>query len=425
MSLNVSPVAKSACATIQGDLQRLVGMKNVTSGIGPEGEGDPVPVCVEPGSETELAAVLAYANENGLRVAPRGGGTKAGWGNLPRKTDLILSTLRLNRIIEYGWADLTATVEAGCTIAVLQQTLAEHGQRVAVDPLWPQRATVGGVLSTNDSGALRLGFGGLRDLIIGATICLPDGTLARSGGKVVKNVAGYDLPKLVTGALGTLGVITRAVFRLHPKPQSTRTLSISLGTLDGVRRLLQTLQNSKLTPTALQIRLASRSSPQAEVLFEGISAGVGYQSDRFCALVDDAPTQEQSSSIWNSREELWTHPGDHAIAKLSVLPSEIGAISAAVQNIIGEPMSWQLVWYATGIGWLRIDGPSAQVEAALRNLRTRVEEQDGSLVVARQPAGSLLDAWGEIGTAGDVMRAVKNQFDPRGTLNAGRFAAGI
>lgn len=425
MSLNVSPPAKPACSRIQGDLQRIVGTRYVSSGIGSGAEGGPVPVCVEPGSETEMAAVLAYANENGLQVAPRGGGTKISWGNSPRKIDLILSTLRLNRIVEYGWADLTATVEAGCTVAALQQVLAEHGQRVAVDPLWPERATVGGVLSTNDSGALRLGFGGLRDLIIGATICLPDGTLARSGGKVVKNVAGYDLPKLVTGALGTLGVITRAAFRLHPQPKGTKTLSISLGTFEAIRRLLQTVQDSKLTPAALQIRLASDSPLQAEILFEGSGAGVSYQSERLCALMGDAPIREQPSSVWNSREELWAHPGDYAIAKLSVLPSEITKTSLAVESNVGEAMRWQLLWYATGIGWLRIDGPSAQVQAALRNLRMIAEEQDGSLVIARQPAGSSLDAWGEIGAAGDVMRAVKNQFDPKGTLNAGRFAAGI
>ena len=383
------------------------------------------PVHVEPGTETELAAALAYANENGMRVAPRGGGTKTCWGNPSPKTDVILSTLRLNRIIEYGWADLTVTVEAGCTMTALQATLAEHGQRVAVDPLWPERATVGGVLSTSDSGALRLGFGGLRDLIIGITMCLPDGTLARSGGKVVKNVAGYDLPKLATGALGTLGVITRAVFRLHPKPQSTRTLSISLGTTNAVRQLLETVQNSKLTPAALQIRLASEAPWQAEILLEGTSAGVAFQADQFGSLIGDGTIREEPPSIWNAREELWSNTRDQAIAKLSVLPSEIARMSETVQSVLGGPMRWQLLWYGMGIGWLRIEGASAQIQAALRSLRMVVEEQDGSLVVVRQPRESSVDAWGSVGAAKDLMRAVKSQFDPRGTLNFGRFVAGI
>src|SRR5712692_8160229 len=199
---------------------------------------------VEPGTERELAEVLRLSNEAGLAVIPRGSGTKLGWGNPPSRADLILSTARLDEIIEHAWADLTFTVQAGCTIQRLQETLAQHGQRLALDPLWPEKTTVGGVLSTNDSGGLRLRFGALRDLIIGVTIALPDGTLASSGGKVVKNVAGYDLPKLVTGALGTLGVITRAVFRLHPLPRKRRSLSVSGCHLDEAQQLILAIQAS-------------------------------------------------------------------------------------------------------------------------------------------------------------------------------------
>src|ERR1700736_3791622 len=178
----------------------------------------------EPQNEAELAA--------GLGVIPRGSGSKDAWGNPPVRADLILSTARLDRIIEHAWADLTVSVEAGCTFATLQNTLAQHGQRIAVDPLWPEHGTVGGILSTNDSGTLRIRYGGFRDLIIGVTIALPDGTLASSGGKVVKNVAGYDLPKLVTGALGTLGIITRAIFRLHPLPRNVRSFTFSARDVD-------------------------------------------------------------------------------------------------------------------------------------------------------------------------------------------------
>src|SRR3989441_1881062 len=215
---------------------------------------------IEPGTERELAEILRLSNEAGLAVIPRGGGTKLGWGNSLARADVILSTARMTEIIEHAWADLTVTVEAGCTVQRLQETLGQHGQRLALDPLWPEKATVGGVLCTNDSGALRLRFGALRDLIIGVTIALPDGTLASSGGKVVKNVAGYDLPKLVTGALGTLGVITRAVFRLHPLPRNTRSFSIS--TADGVemQQFVHAVQNSKLAHTFLQSRSEEHTS---------------------------------------------------------------------------------------------------------------------------------------------------------------------
>jgi len=174
-------------------LRAIVGQDHVRPATAPDVVGGAQPkMIVEPGTEKELAEVLRLSNEAGVAVIPRGGGTKLGWGNPPARADLILSTARLDKIIEHAWADLTVTVEAGCSIQILQQTLAAHGQRLGLDPLWLERATVGGVLSANDSGTLRLRFGALRDLIIGVTIALPDGTLASSGGKVVKNVAGYD-----------------------------------------------------------------------------------------------------------------------------------------------------------------------------------------------------------------------------------------
>ena len=177
------------------DLRAIAGAEHLRAAGPVDGVAGVQPQMVfEPSSETELAAVLRYGNARGLSVVPRGGGTKSCWGNPPVRADLILSMARLNRVIEHAWADLTVSVEAGCTIQNLQNTLAQHGQRIAVDPLWPERSTVGGILSTNDSGSLRIRYGALRDLIIGITIALPDGTLASSGGKVVKNVAGYDLP---------------------------------------------------------------------------------------------------------------------------------------------------------------------------------------------------------------------------------------
>src|SRR5438270_5491519 len=222
---------------------------------------------VEPATEQQLAAALRLAHESKLAVIPRGGGTKLSWGNPPSRADLLLSTARLNRVLEHAWADLTVTIGAGCTIQTLQQTLAQHGQRLALDPLWPEKATVGGILSTNDSGALRLRFGALRDLIIGVTIALPDGTLASSGGKVVKNVAGYDLPKLATGALGTLGVITRAVFRLHPLPHNLRSFTFETRDLTDATRVMLAVQDSKLAHTGLQARYSEGSAAAVDVRF--------------------------------------------------------------------------------------------------------------------------------------------------------------
>ena len=148
-----------------------------------------------------------------------------------------------------------------------------------MDPLWPEQATIGGILSTNDSGTLRIRYGALRDLVIGTTIALPDGTLASSGGKVVKNVAGYDLPKLVTGALGTLGVITRAIFRLHPLPRNILSFTFEAQNPADANRLLLAVQDSKLAHTGLQIRSASETSPAVDIRFDGTEAGLAAQTE--------------------------------------------------------------------------------------------------------------------------------------------------
>src|SRR5712671_7023975 len=247
-------------STFEADVRQIVMAKHVRMAATNDALGGVQPsLVVEPGSEQELGKVLKLANAAGLAVIPRGGGTKLEWGNSPVRADVILSTARLNRVLEHPWADLTVSVEAGCTIANLQEALAKHGQRLALDALRPKSATVGGVLSTNDSGALRLRFGSLRDLVIGVTVALADGTLASSGGKVVKNVAGYDLPKLATGAFGTLGIITRAVFRLHPLPRNTRSFSIGTKEAEEARRIIHAIQNSKLAHTALQVRFGNEA----------------------------------------------------------------------------------------------------------------------------------------------------------------------
>lgn len=389
--------------------------------------GIPASLVLEPPTELQLAAALRHANDANLAVIPRGGGTKLSWGNPPTRADVVLSTARLNKIIEHVWSDLTVTVEAGCTVQNLQQALAQHGQRLALDPLWPEQATIGGVLSTNDSGALRLRFGALRDLIIGVTIALPDGTLASSGGKVVKNVAGYDLPKLITGALGTLGVITRAVFRLHPLPRNSTTLSVSGCTLEETQRLLLAIQDSKLAHTSLQARFADDSEASVDILFEGTEAGIAAQESQLQALAGPSSIREVPHTAWNTSEDLWSSRTPSALVKFSVLPANI---SKAIQNIKLGTNSSQLEWWsivqATGIGWLRLDGDPQNVHAALVQLRAAFERDSASLVLLRRPPQlPPFDAWGAPGDSLALMRAVKHQFDPKNTLNPGRFLAGI
>jgi glycolate oxidase FAD binding subunit len=384
---------------------------------------------VSPGNERELAEVLRLSNEAGLGVIPRGGATKLGWGNPPARADLVLSTARLNEITEHAWADLTVSVEAGCTIHKLQETLAQHAQRLALDPLWPEKATVGGVLSSNDSGALRLRFGALRDLVIGVTLALPDGTLASSGGKVVKNVAGYDLPKLATGAFGTLGVISRAVFRLHPLPRLTRSFSVATATAEETRRFIQAVQNSKLAHTALQVRFESGAAPEVDVLFEGTEAGLQAQEAHLKVHAETTGVTEASPEIWNARQSLWSSlkPESTALAKFTVLPAEIEkSMETIAKSAIARHLEWEGVVQATGIGWLRLEGGAKDLGVSLQELREQFERNSGSLLVLHRPAAMpSIDAWGNAGDALPLMKAVKQQLDPKSTLNPGRFVGGI
>ena len=384
---------------------------------------------IEPGAERELAEILRLSNEAGLAVIPRGGGTKLGWGNSLARADVILSTARMTEIIEHAWADLTVTVEAGCTVQRLQETLGQHGQRLALDPLWPEKATVGGVLSTNDSGALRLRFGALRDLIIGVTIALPDGTLASSGGKVVKNVAGYDLPKLVTGALGTLGVITRAVFRLHPLPLNSHSFSISTVNAEETQKFVLAVQDSKLAHTFLQSHFSDEKLPASDILFEGTVAGLAAQEAQLRNLAAPASVSEASNSSWTAREELWafSDPAGTAITKISILPANMAPTVELVERTARtHQVRWRALIYATGLGWLRLEGKPGALCAALQALRGELQGQDGSLVALHRPSKMpAFDAWGTASDTLPLMKAVKQQLDPKNTLNPGRFVGGI
>ena len=382
---------------------------------------------LEPANELQLASVLCQANDANLAVIPRGGGTKLAWGNPPLRADVILSVVGLNKIIEHAWADLTVSVEAGVTIRELQSTLARHNQRLAIDVLWPQSATVGGILSTNDSGVLRLRFGALRDLVIGATIALPDGTLASSGGKVVKNVAGYDLPKLVTGAFGTLGVITRAVFRLHPLPQSARTFTFLAHDAAEAQRLILAIQDSQLAQAALQARFIEGSQPQLDILIEATEAGLSAQAAQLKTLVSPAPITESDPPVWNARQESYSaairQDSPWVVAKISVLPSQIAQTAEAIATLASKHrLRAHSVIQATGLGCTLLEGNPSSIHAAFQSLRSQLEIFGGSLFLAHTPTSfQHFDAWGNLGDAVPLMRAIRHQLDPKHTLNPGRL----
>ena len=420
-----SSLEQQLAALVGSQAMRLATSADNVSGIQPQ-------FVVAPESDQQLAAVLAFANDAGLAVVPRGGGTKLNWGNPPKRADLVLTTARLDRILEHVWADLTVTVEAGCTLQSLQQALAQHGQRLALDALWPAHATVGGVLSTNDSGVLRIRFGALRDLLIGITLALPDGTLASSGGKVVKNVAGYDLPKLATGALGTLGIITRAVFRLHPLPRITTTITCSANQSSSAARLLAALLDSTLTYSALQVRVPSLDQTDflVDILFEGTEQGIAAQVAHLQSLASSTTVAESDRNVWQAREALHSQsladPSASALLKISTCPSDTLAAIATLTNIAKSRATGSAVLQATGLGTILLRGARNELHHIAKIFREKVESSGGSIAaLGNSILDTDFDAWGSTGDALPLMRAVKSQLDPKTTLNPGRFVGGI
>ncbi len=380
---------------------------------------------VAPGSAAQIADVLRFANERGLSVSPTGGGTKLDWGN-PVAPEIFLSLARMNAVREHAWQDLTCTVEAGCTWAAMQAALARHGQMVALDPLWPERATVGGVVSVNDSGALRLRYGGLRDLIIGLTIVLADGTVAKSGGKVVKNVAGYDLHKLLTGSYGTLGVITEVNFRLHPVEQHTQNWTIS-GDRDALADLMMRVLASTLQVSGMQIRgLHRESSDRLDIRFAGRPECLARHEEQLRTMAGHLEMNLAGEDIWGAREDLVDVAGsrDALVFKATMLPSEIAVAQKRLAAWQGETIC---VTQATGIMTAAVLDRYLGCEFLIDSLREERLSGEASVVVLRMPQAwqPQPDIWGCQSDALPLMREIKRRFDPNRVLNPGRFVGGI
>jgi glycolate oxidase FAD binding subunit len=373
----------------------------------------------------QIAKILRLANSNGIAVKTRGSGTKQSWGNAV-EAGIRLDLGRINKLREHPWQDMTCTVDAGCTWAVMQANLARHGQMVALDPLWPEQATVGGIVAANDGGSLRLKYGGLRDLIIGMTVVLANGTIAKTGGKVVKNVAGYDLHKLMTGSFGTLGVITEVNFRLHPLETNSQTWTALASDPLQFERPLRALLDSQLTPSSVQLRLNAQDC----ALDVRLAAPAECMAEHAAKLKGIFGTTEMSPStetVWQTRQELHDTV-DALVLKISTLPSDLCLLLSELQDWgAKKQMSVVVAAQANGLITVALKSSSDAAITLVDHLRERLSQSGGSVVVLQMPGTirGTLDPWRWESNALPLMKEIKRRFDPNRILNPGRFVGNI
>ena len=418
---------------------------------------------VAPDSVETLAAVIGFASEQGLKLAPRGGGTKMDLGMPPKRVDLIVSLERLNKVIEYAPADMTATVQAGIRLADLQANLAQEGQRFPLDPPHSNACTIGGVLSTNSSGALRWTYGTARDLVIGTKVVQADGTVVKAGGKVVKNVAGYDLNKMYIGALGTLGILAEVTLKVQPKPDTGQAVIgffpfISTA-VDAAQRVLDSdimpgfIEMANTVPMASLARRAGSGS--GDVGFPLIIGAFGPEESVEWQMADARKLCESmgASQVISAKDTLYDltleliqgiptgqvvprgmRPG--IVCRASVPPEDLGRIYQMVEDrcrkkAIGCAMlshfgngAMTLVFYLDR----SFDDKSLNIlTPILAELTTAASDMGGSFTIDHAPVAlkERISVWGTPRSDWVMMKQIKDRFDPHRTLNPGRFINGI
>jgi glycolate oxidase FAD binding subunit len=391
---------------------------------------------VSPTSAEELAAALKAADDAGQAVAAVGGGTQLDLGMPPRRLDQVIETTGLNRVVEYEPADLTVTVEAGMRFAELQKRLAEEGQFLALDPPVAEGATIGGVIATNASGPLRFAFGTARDLVIGTRVANPGGSLTRAGGRVVKNVAGYDLNKLYVGSLGTLSIIVELSFKLAPIPPAAESIVGQFEDVEAARSVINSVVHSPLSPLAIELlgpgAATAAGLPAGNVLVfrvGGYPQAVERQVRDLSALVEQHGGQrvDTSSTTWDDLARMRVTARQREVvlkgaAPISTSASMVDLFSKRLEGL--EPLVWSHA--GSGVAYAACHAPTAE---ALTSLRREVAAlgNNASVVIERCPAAlkQSVDVWGDPGTSLTLMRAVKAKLDPRSTLNPGRYVGGI
>ena len=414
-----------------------------------------------PNNADAVSSLLAFANKAGLSVIPRGSGTKMAVGGIAKRLDVLVSLVNLNRIVEYEPADLVVTAEAGLRLGELQKTVAKNKQRLPLDPPYADAATLGGAVCSNSSGPMRYRFGSCRDLLLGVRVALPSGAIMKSGGKVVKNVAGYDLKKLYIGSLGTLGVVTELTFRLYPLPESEKTFIASFRDMKSAADLAGRILGSDLLPYAIEALnpgaarvVADETGVQLVETSYVIVVGFGDVDEsvrkQLSTIEELAKTSGASDSIvldgahqekvWNTIRNLArsmdTRDPRLVACKVNVPISRGLEALDALERLAARRGYMCVASSHAGNGlvhfylWAEPMTHAAEVDDLARVIteaRDLTSQFDGTLIVERCPPQikDLVDVWGPTRTDFQLMRAIKSQFDPAGILSPGRFVGGI
>lgn len=381
-----------------------------------------------PTSTEQVSEVMAAAAAHGLTVVARGRGTKMTWGRPPARTDLIVDLSAMNRVLDHAAGDLVVAAQAGTRLSDVQEAVGGSRQRLSVDETVPG-ASIGGTLATATSGPGRLISGTMRDLLIGVTVVRADGVVAKAGGRVVKNVAGYDLGKLMIGSFGTLAVVTDALFRLHPLPTSRRFVSVPVDEARQAHELVQSVIHSQVVPGGLEVDWPTRGPGTLTVLLEGTTEGVEGRTATTLGLLGGAASETTSAPEgWGAYPWPVEVTGDERATamKLTFALSGLPSVLAAARSA-GAPVALRGS-AGTGVvyGAIAAETEVAAVKAKVDHLRDTCSRHGGSLVVLDSPSAvkKAVDTWGPV-PALDLMRRVKDQFDPDHRLAPGRFVGGI
>ena len=395
----------------------------------------PLPVSI-PTSTAELAELVTIANSSKSPLIVAGNSSKLDWGGIVQGAKSLVSTQKLDRLIAHAVGDLTVTVEAGIKFANLQEILATAGQFLPLDPAYPNTSTIGGIIATATTGSLRHRYGGVRDLLLGISFIRADGKVAKAGGRVVKNVAGYDMMKLFTGSYGTLGILTEVTLRVYPLPVNSGTVILS-GAFEGLRNAAKILLASTLTPIAVDVlstafsqHLELSNTPSLVVKFATIPASIAQQSEQLLAigkrlgLTGVSCQGEQEQQLWSGIQAgIW---GDSPIGcKLGVRSTVAVDTIELLERASAPPKGGRstantakgVIHLSSGIGAFALADASQ-----IKSLRTHCEAAGGFLSVLQAPVDvkQKIDVWGYRGNAVPLMREIKQQFDPAGILNPGR-----